>query len=105
MYCEGNSFTIHLLLLSSKNPTIRKSSKKQFDVGDFVIIKYDEDYYPGELTGLGEDVKVHTMVKSAPKHLKWPTLEDTVDYTFEKVIKVIKPPNIVSHCGTFYPRA
>ena len=101
MYCEDNSFAIHLLL-SSKNLIIRKSRLgKVIVIGDFVIIKYDEDYYPGKLTGLGEYAKLHTMVKSGPKHWKWPIREDYVDYTFDLVIKVINQPIIVSLCGTF----
>ena len=52
-YCEDTSFTIHPLL-SNKNPTVTKGSEKQLAVGDYVIVKYDEEFYPGELITLGE---------------------------------------------------
>ena len=70
-------------------------------VGDYVIVKYDEEFYPGELIALGECAKVRTMIKSGPKYWKWPTREDIVDYEFEKVVKIIKAATVISHRGTF----
>ena len=68
LLCEDTSFTIHSLL-SCKNPTVTKSSKKQLAVGDYVIVKYyDEEFYPSELIALGEYAKVCTMIKSEPKY-------------------------------------
>ena len=52
-------------------------------VGDYVIVKYDEEIYPGELIAFGEYAKVRTMIKSGPKYWKWPTREDIVDYEIE----------------------
>ena len=66
-YCEDTSFTIHPLL-STKNPTVTKSSKKQLAVADYVIVKYDEEFYPGELFALGEYAKVRKMIKSEPQY-------------------------------------
>ena len=63
-------------------------------VGDYVIVKYDEEIYPGELIAFGEYAKVRTMIKSGPKYWKWPTREDIVDYEFEKVVKIIKAPTL-----------
>ena len=31
-----------------------KGSEKQLAVGDYVIVKHDEEFYPGELIALGE---------------------------------------------------
>ena len=49
---------------------LTKSSEKQLAVSDYVIVKYDEELYPGELIALGEYAKVCTMIKSGPKYWK-----------------------------------
>ena len=69
--------------------------------GDYVIVKYDEEFYPGKSTALGEYAKVHAMIQSGPKYWKWATWEDILDYEFEKVVKIIKAPIVVSHRRTF----
>ena len=61
-------------------------------VGDYVIVKYDEEFYPSALIALGEYTKVCKMIKSGPNYWKWPTREDIVDYEFEKVVKIKQQP-------------
>ena len=63
---------------------LTKSSEKQLAVSDYVIVKYDEEFYPGELIALSEYAKVCTMIKSGPNYWKWPTREDIVDYKLKK---------------------
>ena len=66
-------------------------------VGDYVIVKYDAEFYPSALIALGEYAKVCTMIKSGPNYWKWPTREDIVDYEFQKVVIIVNAPTDVSN--------
>ena len=51
---------------------------KGFAIGQYVIVKYENSYYPGEVLQVspGTSSKTHTMEQSVPKFEKWPSHED-----------------------------
>jgi len=70
-------------------------------VGEWVLVKYDEGLYPGEVREVGEkEVKVSAMVKSG-KFYKWPASEDCIFYPIDNVVKKLQPPTVKSARGTF----
>ena len=74
-------------------------------VGDWVIVEYDSQMYPGEvLTIKSTDTYVHAMTKSGG-YWKWPETDgknmDTVWYKKEKVMCKISPPVPVGSRGQY----
>ena len=72
---------------------------REFAIGQYVIAKYENSYYHGEL--LQVPIGFHTMEQSGPKFWKWPSSEDVLEYAIKNITKTIKPPTVVSHHGTF----
>ncbi|GBM41824.1 hypothetical protein AVEN_122447-2-1, partial [Araneus ventricosus] len=69
--------------------------------GNWVVVKYDESLYAGEVTQvLGKDIELSTMKKSG-KFWEWPKREDKVFYNMSEVIQVIQPPTVINTCGDF----
>ena len=70
--------------------------------GDFVIVKYDQKFFPGEiLANYDESAEVKVMASSGPKFWKWPDRDDILMYQWKDVLKKIDPPVIVSNRGTY----
>ena len=54
--------------------------------------------FPGEVRAVvGENYEVSVMVKVG-NYWKWPSKEDKIFYTKDKVKKVIQPPILVNAC-------
>lgn len=76
-------------------------SIEELEIGDWCLVKYDEEIYPGEVTEkTSSEVKVNVMVKSG-KYWKWPNSKDEVYYTMDKVIKKLSRPEVVNSRGHF----
>ena len=71
-------------------------------IGDWVLVKYDGNRFPGEVTTIGQnnDVKVNVMHKSGP-NWKWPKDADHIFYYRTDVVKKIDPPTVAEHRGQF----
>jgi len=70
-------------------------------VGDWVLVKYDDVLYPGEVREVGDkEVKVSAMIKSG-KYYKWPTSENCIYYAVNNVVMKLQPPTVQSARGTF----
>ncbi|XP_071839631.1 uncharacterized protein [Apostichopus japonicus] len=62
-------------------------------VGDWVVVKYDDVLYPGEVTNVkGKDTEVSVMVPATNTTWKWPLTVDKIFYQPENIIKKIVPP-------------
>jgi len=64
-------------------------------VGEWVLVTYDKSTFPGEVKGTGiedDKVKVSRMVPSGRRYFKWPTVEDTIFYKMENVLRKLKAP-------------
>jgi len=67
-----------------------------FAVGEWVLVKYDEMVFPGEVKELGiHEIKVSVMVPSGP-NFKWPATEDAIFYRMGDVIQKLQPPIVKS---------
>jgi len=61
-------------------------------VGDFVIVMFDGNKFPGRITAISEKgAKVDCMEKRS-KSWRWPTKQDCIEYEWSDVIGKIEPP-------------
>lgn len=69
-----------------------------YETGDFVIVKYCETFYPGQILQVfGEkSAKVKTMEKKGLTSFRWPDKEDYLTYKKEDIINV---PNLCNSRG------
>lgn len=82
-------------------PTI-PPSEPSLHVGEWVLVKYDDLVFPGEIKLVeGEEVKVTVMIPSGSRYFKWPTVEDAIFYKTENVIRKLHPPTLKSSRGTY----
>ena len=66
----------------------------KFTVGQWVVVKYQSEDFPGEMTRIeNSDVEVNVMHRSA-NAWKWPRLED-------KIMRIINPPSVAGSRGQF----
>ncbi|KAJ8941959.1 hypothetical protein NQ314_010178 [Rhamnusium bicolor] len=71
---------------------------------DYVIIKYDDSYYPGKIkeTNIdGSEFRVSAMEKSGILNWKWPDHEDIMWYQENDLVKRIKSPTPKNDRGIF----
>ena len=68
-------------------------------VGNWVIVNYDGEAFPGEITSYENDIEVSVMHKSGKKFWKWPTPIDKICYERKDVIKKFSPPKVAGHRG------
>ena len=72
-----------------------------FSVGEWILVKYDDALYPGEVREVGDqEVKVFAMMKSG-NYYKWPKSEDCIFYPIKNVVMKLQPPTFKSARGTF----
>ncbi|PSN36136.1 hypothetical protein C0J52_28124 [Blattella germanica] len=66
-------------------PTIQSIKK---EVGTFVVVIYQDEYYPGVIEG----AVVSAMFKTAKGNWKWPEKKDSIHYSWEEIVGSINPP-------------
>ncbi|KAJ8893820.1 hypothetical protein PR048_006421 [Dryococelus australis] len=64
-------------------------------MGQHVVSKYEEKYFPGVITN-----SVSSMKKSL-KTWRCPQTKDEMTYYFDDIIGSIQPPKMLNHCGFF----
>lgn len=66
--------------ISSTGPVARSTTNDMPNEGDFVIVTYEGDYYPGEVKSLKKNgAQVSCMMKSG-QYWKWPSKPDLLLY-------------------------
>lgn len=81
---------------------VNNNSETVFDIGDFVIVNYLDDYYPGRVTGLKDGmITVSAMIKAGMNKWKWPKNKDEIEYQYDQIIRKIKTPVEVNKRGFF----
>lgn len=83
--------------------TENPSPPEQLKVGEWVIVNYEGEKFPGEITSTSsenQEVEVRVMHKSGGGW-KWPTCEDKIFCEVEDVERKIKPPTAAGHRGQF----
>ncbi|XP_074040040.1 uncharacterized protein [Leptinotarsa decemlineata] len=70
--------------------------------GQYVIIKYEDKYYPGVILKHDYDgAEVQTMESAGINSWKWPVKEDVLYYFKEDIILTIKEPQLKNNRGCF----
>ena len=73
-----------------------------FEVGDWVVVQYDKQKYPGEITDVfNEEVVVSAMHPASGKCFKWPNHMDKCIYPFSAIIAKIHPPKVAGRRRQF----
>ena len=72
------------------------------EVGQWAVIAYDGEQYPGEVTALSdiEGVEVSVLHKSG-SFWKWPQPKDMIYYRKKDIVRIISPPIAAGHRGQF----
>ena len=68
--------------------------------GQWVVVKYEDEEFPGEVCIENSEFEVNVMHKSA-NAWKWPRLEDKIFYSRDKIVRVINPPSVAGNRGQF----
>lgn len=78
------------------------SKSDKFIVGSHVIVKYEEELFPGLiLDKKKEEVKVKVMAMSGISTWKWPKNDDILWYPNSDIVKSIKKPVLVNKRGIY----
>lgn len=79
----------------------QQSQIMQYSVGDWVMVKYDGCLFPGEIKMINQgEAQVSVMVPSG-SYFKWPSVVDSIFYSFDNIVKKLNPPELKSARGTF----
>lgn len=82
-----NSDGEHLCQTKAKSaPTPAPVAKDDLEIGNFVLVKWNEKEYPGVILAIEADVD---CMEPALKAWRWPKNEDVVLYKFEDVVMKI----------------
>lgn len=80
-------------------PSIQSIKK---EVGAFVVVSYQDDFYPGMIENLNDNgATVSAMVKTSKGNWKWPEIKDELYYYWEDIVGSINPPQKINRRGMF----
>lgn len=67
---------------------VESDQDQVFEVGKFIIVKYDEKRYVGQVLNIqGEETQANCMVQHRNKNaFQWPDKEDTIYYSWSDII-------------------
>ena len=78
--------------------------KLELSIGDWIVVKYQGELFPGEITEFGgidgTEIRADVMEKSG-KYWKWPQKRDNIFYFCKDVVKKIEPPTVAGNRGQF----
>ncbi|CAI6351500.1 unnamed protein product [Macrosiphum euphorbiae] len=87
---------IKKLIPQTQTSTSKVSKTSSYTVGCFVIVEYEEEYFPGEIMKKkANEYQVRVMCMSG-LNWKWPEKEDICWYKKEYVMQSIMPPKLVN---------
>ena len=70
-------------------------------VGNWIVVLYDNEEYPGEVTGVFDnDVEVNVMLKTG-NAWKWPTKQDKILYGKDSIVRRVSSPKAAGNRGQF----
>ncbi|XP_049947042.1 uncharacterized protein LOC126452454 [Schistocerca serialis cubense] len=70
-------------------------------VGQYVIFKYEGEYFPGLITDVSDDGATISSMQKSKKSWKWPMPRDEIKFEFDEIICTILPPKQISKRGLF----
>uniref|UniRef100_A0A8D8PNS0 Uncharacterized protein n=1 Tax=Cacopsylla melanoneura TaxID=428564 RepID=A0A8D8PNS0_9HEMI len=76
---------------------------KNIAVNGYVIINYEEEFYPGILLEkvAGDSWRIKTMDMAGPGTWNWPSKDDILVYNDREIVCNIKPPEIINSRGIY----
>lgn len=80
------------------------SFEEPYKIGDFVIIKYEEEYFPGVVNDTNTTSALVSVMAMSGSNWNWPTEDDELWYPYEDIIELIRPPKFSkSNCAILVP--
>ena len=78
---------------------------KSFAVGDWVLVLYDSEQFPGEITNITNpktDIGVNVMHRCGTSNTwKWPKFSYKIYYERKNIVRTINPPKVAGNRGQF----
>ena len=71
------------------------------EIGDWAVVQYDKQMYPGEITDAFNKKVVVSAMLPAGNCFKWSNRKDEWIYPFSAVFVKINPPTVASRKGQF----
>ena len=68
-------------------------------VGQWVVVNYDGDDFPGEITCDSNDQFEVSMMHKSGNHWKWPKTIDKILYARDDLVRIFNPPRAAGHRG------
>lgn len=102
--CDSIDSDLENLPLSqiASSKVTKPNKNRKFCIGNFVIIKYEGEYFPGKIESLRKnEYEISTMTLTTGNSFKWPNPPDKIFYKFKEIMNVIKEPICLNKRG-FY---
>ena len=79
---------------ASSVPPLDEDQQDVLKVGQFIIVKYDDKKYVGQIWNIHEDgIQVNCMAQHGQKNVfQWPAKEDSIYYSRGDIIGAISEP-------------
>lgn len=71
-----------------------------YDIGDYVLVKWNSIIYPGQITSLNEEGVLVNCMKKGKTYWRWPSFKDEQLYSWNYILKKISVPKFI-HKGNF----
>lgn len=71
-----------------------ESDQASYNVGDFVIVLFENKKFPGRITAIREKGAEVDCMEKRSKSWRWPTKKDCIEYEWGDVIGKIEPPKL-----------
>ena len=79
---------------------------ESFAVGDWVLVSYDSEQFPGGITNTTNpkpDIEVNVMHRCGTSNTwKWPKFSDKIYYERKNIVRTINPPKVAGNRGRFF---
>ena len=72
-----------------------------FDVGQHVLVNYDGELYPGEITAREDDGYLVSAIEKTGRYWKWPARADKTVNAPEEIFQTINPPTKIGRRSIF----
>lgn len=79
-----------------QNPEIERPGHANLNIGDFVLVTFNANQYPGKIIKISEEGPTVDCMEKGIKFWRWPEKNDTFLYSWEDVIMKINEPKMVS---------
>lgn len=73
-----------------------------YKIGDNVIVRYEEEYFPGIINDTNAESALVSVMVMSGKGWNWPSDNDEIWYSFNDIMRCIKPPQMSIEDGVFY---